>query len=306
MQSRLDARDYEILKSLADCGVLTVVHVSVLHGRNSSALRRRLRTLRDMAMINMSSRALGARRGRPQVLVSLDEQGVAALRSAGILSSSGPDDAAGVPDGRCLEHLLLVNELRIQLAQMTRAVPAVQVRFLSPTSPFLDRTPAGLPLVHEKFPEENGNWVEFTPDGVFALSHEQVPQALQFFLEVDMGTETLASPRRPKQDVRQKILNYQATYRLQRHRRVGRIIGHEFRGFRLLFLANDLARAGALCRLVKEMPPSSFIYVTDRGSLESKGVWADIWVEGGRLDLPRRSILGSRMPNPTPAPSDLA
>jgi len=141
---------------------------------------------------------------------------------------------------------------------------------------------------------------------VFALTHDQVPQALLFFLEVDRGTEALNSAKRPRQDVEQKVVNYQATYRLQRYGRLQQVLGHEFQGFRLLFLASDLGRAGALCRLVREMPPSSFIYVTDRGSLESKGVWADIWVQGGRLDVPRQSILGSKMPNPSPAPSDLA
>ena len=48
------------------------------------------------------------------------------------------------------------------------------------------------------------------PDGVFTISHQE--KTLLFFLEVDMGTETLASTKQGTGDVRQKIINYQSLF----------------------------------------------------------------------------------------------
>jgi len=158
--------------------------------------------------------------------------------------------------------------------------------------------------VHEKFStDEIGNgWIEFTPDCVMALTHKGIHKTLLFFLEVDMGTETLASPKRTKVDVRQKVVNYQTYLRFKRYRRYEHLWNCSLNGFRLLFLAYGPGRLASLCRLVRDMPPSDFIWLTDRRLLLSKGVWADIWSRGGRHDVPPQSILGSQMPELSPTP----
>jgi len=141
---------------------------------------------------------------------------------------------------------------------------------------------------------------------VFCLSHAQTGKALLFFLEVDMGTETLSSPSGDSRDVRQKVIDYQAHFRRRGYEPYGRLWNCTFKGFRLLLVADDAARRAQLCGLVRSLPPCEFIWVTDRGSLLSEGVWGAIWSRGGRSDGPPESILGSRMPSPSPSPDSLA
>ena len=145
--------------------------------------------------------------------------------------------------------------------------------------------------------------MEFTPDGVLAVTHAGLGKTLLFFLEVDMATETLASPRRSEQDVRQKIINYQTYFHLQRYKHYESFWDCQLRGFRLLFLVHGQRRMVALCGLARRMPPSDFIWLTDRQSLLTQGVWGPIWVQGGQADRQRQSILGSKMPQPSPDPS---
>jgi hypothetical protein len=49
---------------------------------------------------------------------------------------------------------------------------------------------------------------KFMPDAVFAIADSEGGKACLFFLEVDCGTETIASPKRDVTDIRQKIVNY--------------------------------------------------------------------------------------------------
>jgi hypothetical protein len=141
---------------------------------------------------------------------------------------------------------------------------------------------------------------------VAGITHKPTGRTVHLYLEVDMGTETLASPRRSAQDVRAKILNYKACFRGNHYKRYEQIWRCSLRGFRLLILAYNSQRAFALCRLVKDMAPSDFVWVTASWRLQSEGAWAAIWASGGQPDMPRRSILGSLLPNPCPSPADLA
>jgi len=120
-----------------------------------------------------------------------------------------------------------------------------------------------------------------------------------------MGSESLSSQKRTGKDVRQKIAHYQAYFRGQHYRRYERLWGSSLRGFRLLFLANSVPRTTALCRLIERTASTDFIWLTDQASMLSKGVWAPIWIRGGRHDGPFHSILGSRAPRPSPSPADM-
>ena len=304
MPVRLNQQDLNLLASVAEYRILAIHQLSVLHQRNPQALRRRLNCLKEQGLIQFDTEGFGRGRGRPERLVSLCEEGVKVLQEKKILNQGIPPDTATAKDLSGLDHHLLVNTFRVQLSQTQQAVPLMRVKFLSPTSPFLKKLQKDQPLVLEKIPpdEHIDSWVEFIPDGVFAIKDTGSGKVLLFFLEVDMGTETIASPRRCRQDVRQKIINYQTLLRQKRYKRYEKIWACRFHGFRLLFLAYGPDRAGGICRLVQSMPPSGFIWVTDRGSLQSRGVWADIWAVGGRIDRSLESILGSRKPDPSPIP----
>jgi hypothetical protein len=142
---------------------------------------------------------------------------------------------------------------------------------------------------------DQGEPIDFTPDKVFSIKSKETRKALLFFLEVDMGTEPITTLDRNPKDLRQKILNYQTLFRTGQYKRYERVFDAKFIGFRSLFLANSNSRSAALCRLVEEMPPSDFIWLTDQEQMFSKGLSAEIWFRGGRRDNPPQSIVGSQL-----------
>jgi hypothetical protein len=137
--------------------------------------------------------------------------------------------------------------------------------------------------------------ITMIPDGVFVITDEEPEKSLLFFLEVDMGTETLQSTKQTAGDVRQKIINYQNLFRENHYKRYEKIFNAHFSGFRLLFLVNTLVRMKALSDLVQQMPPSDFIWVTDQEQMFSNGLSAEIWTRGGRTDRKTESILGTKL-----------
>ncbi|MFC1805869.1 replication-relaxation family protein [Planctomycetota bacterium] len=293
--------------SLAEHRVLTTSHLSALQQRNTPALRRRMRVLASADLVWSSDAGLNERPGRPERIHSLTEKGAQLLQEKGVLSADVPPSQMTGRDIRCLGHLLFLNDVRVHLAMLGRVVPDLAVQFLSPGSLQPGAGSEAVPIIHERFHTQDGpdGLIEFTPDGVFTVSHAATGRALLFFLEADMGTEALVSVRHRRRDVRQKITNYQACFSLKRYKRYEGIFGGSFRGFRLLLAASSSERHGALCELVRRMPPCDFIWLTDRDSMQSEGIWSAIWVRGGCPDRQLESILGSQMPSPCPSPADV-
>jgi len=205
---------------------------------------------------------------------------------------------------RCAEHLLAINWFRIHLVHLEKTFQRLSMKFLSSTSPFLERGPNGQPLVSDRAPaaDAGGEPVAFTPDAVFTLKDQEHGKTLLFFLEVDMGTETLASARPGAKDILTKIICYQQYFRSDGYKRYQDLWDCELNGFRLLFLANLPARLAALCRLAQETPPSGFVWLTDRERMFAEGVSANIWARAGKLDAPLESIVGQTLSRVTPLP----
>ena len=302
---RTNSRDVELLASLAEHHALTIQHLCSLHQRNAPALRRRLRALALAGLVQSTALSLTARAGRPEGIYTLTEEGTRLLEKEGALGDAASLSEKALEQMADLGHLLLLNDFRVQLALTERVVPELAVHFLSSTP---DVNADKESVIHERFRGGDGpdEWIEFTPDGVFSITHTPTGRALLFILEVDMGTETLVSKRRPKQDVRQKIINYQVYFRCKRYQRYRGVLGSRFLGFRLLLVASSPKRHSDLCQLVRRMPACDFIWLTDRDSMQSEGVWSSIWVRGGCSDQPPGSILGGQIPSPCPSPADIS
>ena len=298
----LNKNDQEFLTNLAEHRVLTVTQIAALSRRSPQGMRRRLRTLEREQLVRTGARGFGHSRGRPENLISLAERGVEVLRDKGVLPREVPSERVVADATHGQDHQLLVNWLRVHLAEMERAIPQLAVRFLSPTSPFLPLSPDGSPIVSDRVSVAGARRepIRFTPDGVFSISDRESRKTLLFFVEVDMGTETLASPRRHQRDVRQKIVNYQAYFRSGRYKRYQNDWSCELNGFRLLFLTTSAGRLADLCRLVQAMPPSGFVWLTDERRMFEHGVSAAIWARGGRDRDNLQSILGREMAQPAP------
>jgi len=171
----------------------------------------------------------------------------------------------------------------------------VNVRLFAYNSPFLPKDGDDHIFItgYSPVPDSGEQGIKFTPDAVFGISDSVADKTCLYFLEVDRGTETMASPKRDTTDVRQKIINYQWYFQSQRYKRYEEIFKCKLCGFCLLFLTSTYARLVALCKLTQEMFPREFIWLTECSRLFPDGVSAEIWARGGDLHASQGSILGS-------------
>jgi len=303
MAVKLNKNDLKLLSLVAEYRILTVAQFTILAKRNKRSLQRRIKFLVG-AGFACTAEVSSGRRGRPERLISLSAEGCALLRNEKVLGPSVPDDRVTITKLRFWEHQLLTNWFRIGLAQIPRVIPNLSTEFLSPTSQLLEARSdeQSSDSVRVSLHSNHGEPVEFVPDGVFLIMDKGRQKALLFFLEVDMGTETLVSADHDHNDIRQKILNYQAYFKSGLYKRYEQSWGIELNGFRLLFLAHSASRLTKLGKLVQATVPSDFIWLTDQDRIFSKGVSANIWVRGGKI--PDQSILGKKSARLAPFPSN--
>jgi hypothetical protein len=201
-----------------------------------------------------------------------------------------------------IDHNLLVTWFYIHSLEVERALLKLSIHTLIPNFSSMKRNGN-----IESFPDsciqvenEDGETFQFIPDAVFLIKNKKTQKELLFFLEVDMGTEPISTMERSSRDIRQKIINYQTLFRSGHYKTFEEIFKANFNGFRLLFLVNSAARLASLSRLVEEMPPSDFIWLTNQERMFSDGLSAEIWVRGGKIDHPPQSIIGPNLATQTP------
>jgi len=295
MTFRLKTTDCNILECLAEYRVLTVSQVAALFHKSQQVIRRRLHDLEGGGLVEVVGSELGRGRGRPENSLGLAERGIDVLKERGLLGQDVPYDKVL---GDCLfgaDHQLLLNWFRIHLMEIERVLPRLSIKVLAQNSPFLPKVLDGRILITDCSPVPGSGMkgVRFTPDAVFATVDSVGGKTCLFFLEVDCGTETIASPKRDMTDIRQKIVNYQWYFQSGGYKRYEEVFKANLRGFRLLFLASTNGRLVALCRLTEEMKPLNFVWLTECGRLFADGASAEIWAKGGDLRGPQESILGS-------------
>jgi hypothetical protein len=302
MAFKLNKNDLTLLAAIAEHRILTAGQVAALFVKSKQVVRRRMRNLEEAAFVQAHEPVLGHGPGRPERLFSLSRRSIDLLREHEILNPAVENDKVNAAGLRCIDHELLGSWFRIHLEHIQHIFPRLSVQFLSPNSPFLQRDQDDRPFVFDQVPigSDRERQIGFTPDGVFSITDREQQKALLFFLEVDMGTESVASPKRDPRDVRQKIINYQAYFRTNPYKRYEKTWKCKFSGFRLLFLTNSTARMALVCRLALEMPPSDFVWVTDQGQMFANGLSAEIWARGGKYQSPLESILGKQMARPSP------
>jgi len=295
MSFRLKSADCNILECLAEHRVLTVSQVAALFHKSQQVIRRRLRDLEEGGLVEVVGSELGRGRGRPENSMGLTERGIDILKEKGLLAKDILYDKVFGDSLSAADHQLLVNWFRIHLKEVERLLPRLSIKILAQNSPFLPKSQDGRIVITDCSPVPGFGMkgVMFWPDAVFAIADSVAGKTCLFFLEVDRGTETIASPNRDMTDVRQKIVNYQWYFQSGGYKRYEEVFGASLRGFRLLFLTSTNGRFVALCQLAHEMEPSNFVWLTECGRLSADGASAGIWAKGGNLRAPQQSILGS-------------
>jgi hypothetical protein len=290
-------KDKELISFIGKLGVLSVRQLSILSYRSKQSIRRRIRHLLNKKIINVRQRPYGQKKGRPENLIILTNKGYEIFFGEHESSGSNFFQREKFTDPIFIEHELLLNWALIHLIEIERQINRFSIKYLTQNLASLESQPGSKLEIADRIPIQGSNheYAEFIPDAVFTIQNSVLKKSLLFFLEVDMGTETIASSRRDHNDVRQKIVNYQTYFRTGRYKRFEKILGSRFKGFRLLFLTNSFSRLKALCRLVREMPPSDFVWLTDQDSVFSEGLSSKIWAKGGRQNEPCFSILGEEL-----------
>jgi hypothetical protein len=295
MINKITKGDTTLLSHIAEYKLLTVKQLSAITQRTLQVVRRRLRHLEDEHFINRKERGFGSGRGRRESVIVMTQKGLDILRHKEILSAHAKYITDKTPESIFLDHDILVNWSIIHLLQVERDNPQFAVQHFTTSSHDLKMGNSDNPVLQGRFEtdETSKNTLTMIPDGVFIISYQE--KTLLFFLEVDMGTETLANTKNEPGDVRQKIINYQSLFRSSRYKRYEKIFNATINGFRLLFLSNTFSRMKKICNLAQQMPPSDFIWVTDQSQMFSRGISAEIWARGGRYHKPQESILGPKL-----------
>jgi len=295
MSFRLKETDCNILECLAEHRILTVSQVAALLHKSRQVMRRRLHDLEEQGLVEVVGTEFGRGRGRPESSLGLTERGIDILKERELLDRNIPYEAVLGDSLFASDHQLLLNWFRIHLKEIERALSRLSFKVFAQNSPYLPKDQNGRILIADCSPVPGSGMkgIMFTPDAVFTIADSVVRKTCLFFLEVDRGTETIASPKRDMTDIRQKIVKYQWYFQSGGYKRYEEVFATKLNGFRLLFLTSTHGRLVALCQLAQEMKPSNFIWLTECGRLFTEGVSAEIWARGGDLQASQQSILGS-------------
>jgi hypothetical protein len=292
----LTNRYLALIRTVAECRVLTTGQFAMLEFGSEQAARRAVRAMASQDLLHLGYDRPGRQRGRPEQLLSLKPLAVQVLKKSGALpKDTNTEDAQAGPLEEFLDHQLMLNWVRIAVQELLKARPDFGAVFVSSTSPFRAQIPGALDSLNMALPCSDGTGGPSTvyPDAVLIMSHRPSQRSLLFFVEVDMSTESVASPSGKPNDIRQKLINYRIALGRKLYKSCERIVGVPLTGFRVLFVANTLERASVLCRLAAEMAPMDFVWITDHGRLRGSGLHGAIWHRGSRADVADQSVLGS-------------
>jgi len=283
MKKNPPRKDITALLTLAEYQVLTCSQLAILCFPSQQMARKKLRELAKAGLVEITHRSIGGSSGRPENVAYLSTKAVRILRELGEIDPGTIPDGITDIDLRELSHQLLINWIRIHLVHMKRQRSSLDINFLSPA-------------VHKDYYQTSIDNPKLAssiiPDGIFSITDSRQDKSLLFFLEVDMGTETLSSSNPVTKDIRKKILCYQYMFRAELYKRFEELLHVHFRGFRILFVADTKSRFHQLCKLVESMPQTDFVWLADRNSMFESGISAGIWAKGGNAKMGCYSILG--------------
>ncbi len=285
MTNDLTVKELAVLQSLVDYGTLSMTQLTILHFPSRQMARIKARHFYDSGLAEIIHQDFAGGRGKPEGIIFPTEKTIKILNDS---NSVGGNENFTLPaiNRRNLNHQLLINWARIHLTSMEKQIPQLSAKFLSP---FIEIDSYRIDLADSKL----GNLL--IPDGIFSISYAPQQKSLLFFLEIDMGTETLSSQSLSKNDFKRKILEYHYVFKNQLYKHLEGIFGLQFNGFRTLVVADSKSRLNQLNRLVKSMKSTGFIWLTDRDSILASGISDVIWFKGGDIEAGQFSIIGSTL-----------
>jgi biotin operon repressor len=291
---KISKEDLNLLLLLADNLVLLNEQIAQLNGIGKRAVQKRINKLNQKGFIHIRTRNYKMGKGRAEFISSLSVKGTNLLKNENLIDNNILLERFLFNKIYNFEHELLVNWFRIYLNLLPIKITDLGVDFISATIPFLPLKSNGLPLISESFKQDDLP-INFTPDGVFSIINKEKNKSLLFFLEVDMGTESLNSSSSNSNNIATKIKNYRAYFKSQKYKRYEKRWDTKFKGFRLLFLTNSVKRKTNISNFVSADNSSDFIWIANQYDLFEKGLGGKIWARGGSASRSHESILGTTL-----------
>lgn len=278
--------DMDALYSICDFRAISISQLALLCNTSQQMLRRKIRTFEKQGLIETTSRGFGKGMGRPEKVVFLSFVGLKYLQDSGMVDKNVSMEERSVINSRVVEHQLMLNWIRLYLMQLGHGNGDLSLDFLSPalhTESYrigIDNKRIGSSLI---------------PDGIFSITNRGQNKSLLFFLEVDRGTETLVSKNPLVKDIRNKIVGYQEIISAKTYKDFERSFGHDFKGFRVLFVSASEKRFEQINRLIRGIPQTDFVWNTTIETIRQHGIFDQTWVRGGNMEGQLSSILGPSM-----------
>ena len=288
---KISTKEKKLLFQIVEYQLLLIDQIAILNHTGKRIVQRKISRLFKNGLLNLSSRNNSSNYGRPENIISISEKGIKLLQNENLVDNYIPIERFVHEKIYNIEHEILLNWFRIHLNHIPIKVPDLVTDFISSTNPFLPLKGNGSPIISENF-ENDKSKIDFIPDGVFYIKSMDQNKSLLFFLEVDMGTESLQTSGLNSNNITTKIKNYRAYFQSQKFKRYETKWNTKFNGFRLLFLTNSTKRKNNICDLACSDKSNDFIWVTHQDDMLEKGLGGKIWARGGNLFTSQESILG--------------
>ena len=191
-------------------------------------------------------------------------------------------------------HTLQLNEIRISFTEacdnsrgidMTAFIPEYKGFVSGDGSPerFIEDTVGG--------GEEGKEARKIIPDAVICLENSDKDKKALFFLELDLGTERIASDNDMNYSLLSKLKRYEDYFRTRGFERYNSWFGKKFRGFRALLVMDSQRRIQRLRAELKKRGIVGFIWFAEKSSLNGNTVFQNIWYKDNIEDENRYSLL---------------
>jgi len=299
--SQISMNNLKFLQLLAEYRVVNVQQIATLYNISCRAVRKKVETFHIKKLISVMPMTFGQGKGRPENIIMLDKAGMTLLSENNTSGRTISDDRFLFKDYNKIEHEILANWFRIHTIYLQKQIPDISTTFISPTTPFLPQRKDGSPLISDTV-TLNDEVRTFIPDGVLSIEHSEQKKRLLFFLEVDMGTESITSSTRKSDTIQQKITNYILYFSSDGYKRYQNKWKCKLNGFRVLFVTNTDRHKEVISRFLKESKAYDFVWVTSQKQLFQFGLSYNIWARGGNTIAPQQSILGPTLAQVLPLP----
>lgn len=267
------ARDHLVLADLATYRYLTVAQIARLRFGHHKLAQRRLRRLYALRLVDRFQPDPAPRLGFREWTYRLSPAGAQLVaRDLGNRSDAVKPPFRPPRGDDYLAHHRELTDVRIWLAQACQAsAGAFELSFIPAYEEVSYAGHRRRRVALEGSPGQH----TVIPDGIFSLQRRDGRAAL-FMLEVDRGSEPLAG--RHHNAITGKLMRYRKGFEGRAETAFVALFGHEFDGFRVLFVVPDERRARAVLRLAVKVELDPLVWVALRSSLQpAADLFATIW-----------------------------